>query len=64
MSPLTDEERAHRECAVSDARVSMELSGFSMSPEWESDSQAFIRGEISMEESIARTKARFCKDST
>lgn len=60
--PLTDEERARRERAVSDARVCIELEGFSFSPEAEADNQAWIRGEITSEDSIARSRARFAKD--
>jgi Antitoxin VbhA len=62
--PLTDEERVQREHAVSDARVSIELEGLSFSPEAEADNQAWIRGEITIEESIARTKARHTKYQT
>jgi hypothetical protein len=53
-----------REHAVSDARVSIELEGLSFSPEAEADNQAWIRGEITIEESIARTKARHTKYQT
>ena len=63
-SPLTDEERARRGRAVSDARVSIELEGFSFSPEAEADNQAYIRGEITIQESIARSLARHSKDKT
>ena len=61
---LSAEERARREAAVSDSRVSIELEGFSFTPEAEEDNRALIAGEITIEESIARTKARYARRST
>jgi hypothetical protein len=61
---VSAEERARREGAVSDARVSIELEGFSLSPEAEEDNRAFIAGQITLEEVHARTEARHGRRKT
>ena len=60
-APLAAEEIERRERAVSDARVSIELEGFAFSPAAEEDNRAFVRGEIDIAESIARSKARYAR---
>ena len=61
---LSAEERARRETAVADARVSIELEGFSLSSEAEADNRAFIAGQITLEEVHARTAARHGRRKT
>ncbi|MFM0508634.1 antitoxin VbhA family protein [Paraburkholderia sp. RL17-373-BIF-A] len=52
------EDRLRRERAVTFARASVELEGFSIGAEAEQDAALFISGEIDLGEFIRRGKAR------
>ena len=50
--------RMQRERNVHEATTSVMLEGFTFSPEQDADFAAYIRGEITIEEVGARTRAR------
>lgn len=52
-----DQERTARQKAIDFARASVELEGFTLSPEVEAISRRFIAGELTGEEHIAAIRA-------
>jgi hypothetical protein len=59
MREETAGERAKRERAISDARHTSELEGSRSTDETRADQDAYIRGEIDVEQLGARVRARY-----
>jgi hypothetical protein len=56
--PTTDDQaRAERQKAIDFARASVELEGFTLSPEVEAINRRFIDGELTGDEHIAAIRA-------
>ncbi len=53
--------RKQREREVREAAASVALEGFKCSPEQDADFAAYVRGETTIEEILARTRARHAR---
>ena len=56
--PLAPQETASRRAAVETARGLLAIEGLTPSAEAQADDAAWVRGELTMEEKIERTRAR------
>lgn len=51
--------RIQRERDVREATASVALEGFTVSPEQNADMAAYVRGEMTLDDVLARTNARY-----
>lgn len=56
-SAIDDWERAARQKAIDSARASVELEGFTLSPEVEAISRRYVAGELTGNEHVAAIRA-------
>ncbi len=56
--PITVREAAARRAAVENARGLLAIEGLAVSPEAQADNEAWVRGEITMDQKLARLHAR------
>lgn len=59
--PITWQESRRRARLAREATVNVALEGFTFSPEQDADVEAFVRGEITVEEVTSRTLTRHKK---